>query len=292
MANASEIQNKLAAGQVAKPASALSVGDLMKAASIKTRFEEMLGKKAAGFMSSVISLVNADKNLALADPRTVVAAAAMAATLDLPVNKNLGFAWIIPYSGKAEFQMGYKGFIQLAIRTGLYKTMNTSEVYADEIKSWNPITGELVFNPQEMWKMRDAGDENNIVGFMSFFRLTNGFEKFLYMTKAQMLAHARKYSKSFNNSNSKWKTDWLPMALKTTIKLLLSKYGAMSVDIQRAIQADQGVIRDAGDKDSAPQVDFIDVVANEEAEPAAPQTEETPRTPEPAAAAPAPAKPA
>src|SRR3990167_11461181 len=183
----------------------------------------------------------------------------MAATLDLPVNKNLGFAWIIPYKTKAEFQMGYKGFIQLAIRTGQYQTMNASEIYADEIKSWNPITGVILFTDFSEWKQREAGQTEKIVGYVAFFKLLNGFEKYLYMTVAQMDRHARRYAQSYDNPKGKWKLDKVPMSLKTVIKLLLSTYGILSIEMQRALNADQGVIVDAGKPtDTEPVVDFID----------------------------------
>lgn len=223
---------------------------------IKKRFEDILGKRAAPFMSSVISLVSANKDLMACDPRTIMAAAAMAATLDLPVNKQMGFAWIIPYNGKAEFQIGYKGFIQLAIRTGQYKTMNTSEVYEDEIREWNPITGEIEFTKRDTWKMRDEGKTERIVGYVSFFKLLNGFTKYIYMTKTQMERHAARYSPGYHNPGSKWKKDFNDMAKKTVLKLNLSRYGVMSIEMQRAITADQSVVVEAWNKDGTPLVAY------------------------------------
>ncbi|TXH40870.1 MAG: recombinase RecT [Desulfurellales bacterium] len=265
MPNAQEVSKAIAAGSGGQLKASMSIGQMLDRADVKKKFEAMLGKRAAGFMSSIISLTNADKNLAVCDPRTIIAAAAMAATLDLPVNKSLGFAWVIPYKTKAEFQMGWKGYVQLGIRSGQYRTMNAAEIYEDEIKFWNPITGEIEFTPRETWKFRAEGQSEKIVGYVAFFKLINGFEKYLYMTTAQLEAHAKKYSQSYNYPGSKWKTDKHPMCLKTVLKLLLSKYGVLSIDMQRAVQADQGVIVDAGDKIAEPIVEFTDAVLSEEA---------------------------
>lgn len=210
---------------------------------IKKRFEEILGKKAPGFVSSILSVANSSQHLKGADPRTILGSAVIAATLDLPINPNLGFAYIVPYKGIAQFQMGYKGFIQLAIRSGQYKTIHAAEVYEDEIRWWNALTGDFAMKPSEEWKQRETGQTDKIVGYVAFFRLINGFEKYLYMTKAQVERHAKKYSQSYSGANSKssrWAQDFDVMALKTLLKLLLSKYGILSIEMQKAIQADQG----------------------------------------------------
>lgn len=265
MADVNQVLQTVAGGK--KATAALSVSQILSQDSVKKRFEDMLGRQAASFISSVISLSSMDKNLAACDPKSVVSAAALAATLNLPVNKSLGFAWVIPYKGKAEFQMGYKGFVQLAIRTGQYKTMNASEIYADEIKYWNPITGVVEFTPMETWKQREAAETKKIVGYVSFFKLNNGFEKYLYMTNAQIDAHAKRYAQSYSNPNGKWKTDRDAMAKKTVLKLILSKYGVLSIEMQRAMAADQGVVKDfdsASNKDADPTVEFTDAVVVDE----------------------------
>lgn len=214
---------------------------------VKKRFEEILGARAAGFISSVISATQTNKQLAECDPNSVLAAAVIAATLDLPINPNLGMAAIVPYKHKgapvAQFQMMARGFIQLGQRTGQYKTMNTSEIYEDEIEVWNPITGELQFTPMDQWKFREADQRDKIIGYVAYFELVTGFRKFLYMTNKQIEAHGKRYSKSFSSEFGKWQTDRHAMSLKTVIKLLLSKYGPLSIDtqMQKAINFDQGV---------------------------------------------------
>lgn len=210
---------------------------LLKSEAIKSRFEEVLGRKAAGFMSSILTLYNTNQNFSGVNPMSIVSSAMIAATLDLPINSNLGFAHIVPYSGRAQFQMGWKGFVQLAIRTGQYKTMNTVEVYESEFKGFDRFTGELSLN-------KDAKPEGKIAGYYAFFKLVNGFEKSLFMTMDEVKTHAKKYSKAFSSPSSPWNTLFDDMAKKTVLKLLLSKYGILSVDLQKAVVADQGVAVD------------------------------------------------
>lgn len=227
-------------GQELVPADPLA--KLLGRLDIKKRFEDILGKKAPGFISSIMSVVNSKTELKGVDPMSTLASAVVAATLDLPINPNLGFAYIVPYKGSAQFQMGYKGFIQLAIRSGQYETIHASDVYEDELKFWNPITGEFALTDKDTWKQREAGEINKVVGYVAFFKLLNGFRKYLYMTTPQITKHAQKYSQSFGSNFGRWKLDFPVMALKTVIKLLLSKYGILSIEMQRALDVDQAVV--------------------------------------------------
>jgi len=249
--------NKLA-NRPADGAVANTVKNLLSQENYKKRFEEILGKKAAGFTSSVINLVNGNTNLQECIPQTVIASAAVAATLDLPIDPNLGFAYIVPYKvkgvAKAQFQMGYKGFIQLAMRTGQYKTMNAAEVYEGEIKSHNRITGEIEFD-------FEGKKSNKVIGYVAYFKLLNGFEKYLFMSVEEIEAHAKRYSKSFSYSSSAWQTNFHEMALKTVIKRLLSKYGILSIEMQTAVKADQAVINKFGD--DGMECDYIDAQGEE-----------------------------
>lgn len=228
---------------------------LLGRVDVRKRFEDILGAKAPGFVSSIISAVKGNDALKVCDPMSIISSAAVAATLDLPINSNLGFAHIVPYSGVAQFQMGWKGFVQLAIRTGQYKTMNASEIYADELEFWNPIKGELKLTPLETWKERDSG-EGKIIGYASFFQTINGFEKYLYMTVGKVDRHAKKYSKSYQRGSGQWVKDFESMAMKTVLKLLLSKYGLLSIEMQKALRADQAVIDTEGEVKEYP--DAID----------------------------------
>ncbi|RIZ58482.1 hypothetical protein CHH45_11375 [Paraclostridium bifermentans] len=216
----------------------------------KKRINEIMGKKAAPFMASIVNVSNLP-SLKDSDPNSIISSAIVAATLDLPIDQNLGFAYIVPYNTKegkkAQFQMGYRGYIQLAMRTGQYKTINAIEIYKGEIKRVNRLTGEMEFNDDE-----DLIDRDTIVGYMAYFKLLNGFEKTLYMTKEEMERHAKKYSQSYSSQkkwvvdSSLWSTDFDGMAIKTVIKRLLSKYGILSVEMQNAITNDQAVMNNEG----------------------------------------------
>jgi recombination protein RecT len=226
--------------------------------TVKKRFAEVLGDKASQFLASISSLVTSQVNFNGVDPNTIMSSAMVAATLDLPINPNLGFAYIIPYNSKngkqAQFQIGYKGFLQLALRSGQFKTINATEVYEGEIIGLNRLTGELTLDQEK--KKSDT-----IVGYAAYFRLVNGFEKTLYMTEDQITAHAEKFSKSYGSDNSIWKKDRHSMALKTVLKMLLSKYGILSVNMQKAIEVDQAVINNDGN------AEYVDAVEDTTAEP-------------------------
>lgn len=231
------------------PAKVVTVRGIFEGDTAKKKFQEILGQKAPGFITSVLQLVSSDKNLSAVDPMSVYYAAATAATLDLPVNQNLAFSWIIPYQGKAQFQLGYKGFIQLALRTGQYLRINTIPVYQNQFKAWNYLTEELEAD-------FSVDGEGEVVGYCSYFKLLNGFEKTSFWSKKKVTAHAQRFSKAFNNGP--WKTDFDTMACKTVLKNMLAKYGILSIELQKALVVDQGVIRD----DEATVVDYPD---NEEA---------------------------
>ena len=191
--------------------------------NVKKKFQEVLDKGAGAFVTSLLSLVKSTPQLAAADPKTILSAAMTAATLKLPISPNLGFAYIIPYGKEAQFQMGYKGYIQLAMRTGQYKTINASVVYEGQIEDIDFVTGEII---------RGKKKSDKVVGYVAYFELINGFSKTIYMTTEDMLRHAQTFSKSFSRSSSVWKTNFDAMGLKTVIKQLISKYGIMSIDMQ------------------------------------------------------------
>lgn len=206
---------------------------------VKKKFEDIMGnkQKSTAFISSVLSVVASNQSLQKADPQSIYMSAMMAATLDLPVNQNLGFAYIIPYGTKAQFQIGVKGFKQLALRSGQFKTISDAIVYEGQLISQDPLKG-FEFD----WTKKTS---DTIIGYVSYFSLLNGFEKIFYMTKEQVEAHAKKYSKTYSYETSSWKTNFDGMALKTVTKLNLSKYAPLSVEMQRAVVADQAIIKDA-----------------------------------------------
>lgn len=247
---------------------AAQVKNTLAQENVKKKFTEVLGQKAPQFMASITNVVAGSAQLKQCDANSILGAAFVAATYDLPIDSNLGFAAIVPYNNskfnpqtkqyekhmEAQFQMMYKGFIQLAIRSGYYEKMNYAVVYADELLSYNPITGEVEFVKDfSACTQRMNGEEDKVVGYYAWFKLLTGFSKELYMSKAEVENHARTYSSSYrydlekNKKNSNWTTNFKAMALKTVIKLLLSKWGILSVDMQRAIQDDQQTFDDNGE---------------------------------------------
>lgn len=231
-----------------------TIRGLLAQPNIKGKFESMLGKKAAGFMASIIN-VYSSKSLQDAQPLSVITAAAIAATLDLPIDPNLGHAWIVPFKDhgvkKAQFQMATRGYVQLAQRSGQYKRINTVVVYKNQFKSWNALTEELDAD------FTIEGD-GEAVGYAAYFKLVNGFEKLVYWGKEKVTKHAKKYSKSFNNGP--WQTNFDEMALKTVLKCALKNWGVLSIQMQTAITADQAVIKDGVLKgeDVSSNVDYVD----------------------------------
>lgn len=206
----------------------------------KRRFQEMLGKKSAGFMSSLITAVSSNKALAECEPSSILSAAAIAASMDLQINPSLGMAAIVPYRDKgvavAQFQIMTNGFKQLAIRSAQYRTMHSGPVFEGMMNSYDHVTGEIDWNKE--WDGDDS-DPSKAVGWVAYLKLLNGFEKTLYMTVKKIEAHAKRYSKAYQKGFGPWKDNFPAMAEKTVIKLLLSKWGLLTIDIQQAIQADQ-----------------------------------------------------
>lgn len=223
----------------------VSVSSLTKNPAVVKRFSDILGKKSAGFVSSLVSL-SKSKALAVAEPNSVVSSALVAATLDLPIVPTLGFAAIVPfYDSKkkmtiASFQIMTKGLIQLAQRSGQYQTINVAPVYDGDIKEYNRFTGDIKFNDDNV-----PDTEQPPIGYVAYMRLNNGFEKYLYMTIDEIKKHGLRYSQTFRKGYGLWVDNFDAMARKTTLKLLLSKVGPLSIDTQMslALQADQAAIR-------------------------------------------------
>lgn len=216
---------------------------------IKSRFEEMLGKRSAGFISSILSVVTTNKSLAACEPMSIIQSAAIAAAIDLPINPNLGFACIVPYKDVAQFQIQWKGFVQLALRTNQYKTINVTPVLEGQLVSRNSFTGEMFF--------QEAATSEKHIGYLLYFKLIYGYEKFFYMTTQQCYDHGKRYSKSFQKNYGMWVDDFEAMALKTVAKMGLSKYGILSIELQTAFETDQGMIDDDG------KATYIDAVTPE-----------------------------
>jgi recombination protein RecT len=214
--------------------------------AVKKKFDELLGKRSSAFMTSVLQIVSNNSYLQNASPQSIFNAACVAATLDLPINNNLGFAYIVPYGKDAQFQMGYRGFIQLAQRSGQFLTISASPIFDGQLIEENPLTG-FVFDFKQPKK-------GNPIGYASYFKLLNGFEKTLYMTTEELNQHGKRFSQTFKSGRGLWKDDFDSMALKTVLKLLLSKFAPLSVEMQKAVITDQGVI----DNPDTLEVSYID----------------------------------
>ena len=222
---------------------------------------DLLHEHKGQFVSNLTALVANNANLQECEPYTLMFAALKATALNLPIEPSLGMAHVIPYKNKkrcvteAQFQLGYKGFQQLALRTGQYKHINTTDVREGELGKRNRLTGEIEWN----WIEDEAKRlETPIIGYVNYFKLLNGFESTFYMSKEEMNQHALRYSQTYRSTTpyikeqSKWSTDFDGMARKTVIKLNLSKNGVLSTELQDAILADQSVMREEN------KFDYID----------------------------------
>ncbi|MEK0285948.1 recombinase RecT [Caldifermentibacillus hisashii] len=282
MATNSALKNQLANKQDApKKVSAQSLGlkALLSTPTMKKKFEAVLDKKSPQFMSSLLNLYNGDQGLMKAEPMSIVSSALVAATLDLPIDKNLGYAWIVPfYDSKkghtaAQFQLGYKGYIQLALRTGQYKAINVIPVYEGELVKWNRLTEEIELN-------LDGATSDKVIGYCGYFKLVNGFEKTVYWTREQIESHRIKHNKLKDKKalNGVWKSDYDAMALKTVLRNMLSKWGILSIEMQKAFTEDEAEheVKDITEDSSVIDGDF-EIVDDEPSEQHA-ESEQTEQT--------------
>lgn len=230
----------------------LTIKNLFARDEVKGKITEMLGKRSTAFITSVLSVVQNNAYLKNAKPETVYTSAMIAATLDLPIHPSLGMAYLIPYGDQCQFQIGYKGIIQLALRSGQFKTISACPVFEGQLISENPLTG-YVFDFSKK-------TSEKIIGYAAYFSLINGFEKNDFWTVEKVKEHGKKFSKTFSSKNGVWEKDFDSMAKKTVLKLLLSTYAPKTVEMQRAIIADQAVINDPETLD----VDYIDEGADRE----------------------------
>ena len=242
--------------EIQKSSTALSPVNQMKNLvnnnALNKMFKDALQENSGAFLSSVIDLYNSDTNLQKYNAKDVLMEALKAATLKLPINKQLGFAYIVPYKDVPQFQLGYKGYIQLAMRTGQYQNLNAGIIYEGmEIKN-NYLAGTIEIHGDKQ--------SDNEIGYFAYFKLINGFEKCLYMSKEDMTKHAQKFSKTYSFKGSSWQTNFSAMALKTVTRLLLSKYGILSTEMQTAItnEADQELGQEIEQKANKTVIDIAD----------------------------------
>ena len=212
----------------------------LDAPSVKAKFESMLGKRAPQFITSISSVVQNNALLQKAEVNSIIMGAAVAASMDLPLNANLGYAALVPFNSKgggcfAQFQIMTKGWTELFIRTGQCQSLINEIVYEGQLVKKNKFTGEYVFD-------EDAKKSDKIIGYMAYFRLTNGYEKTEFMTVEEVKAHAQRFSQTFRSGAGIWKDSFDAMALKTVLKKLLTKWAPKSIEIQKAALFDQAVV--------------------------------------------------
>ena len=205
--------------------------NLLRSEDVNSRFHEILGDRSNAFLASVLSVVYQSKQLQECDPQSVLFAAMKAAVLDLPVDPNIGQSAIIPYKGTATFQIMYKGLIRLALRSKEYDAINADVTYEGEEIKTDRLTGKIFFNGHKK--------SDKISGAFAYFKLKDGFEKYLYMTSDELEAHGKRYSPSYGYDSSLWKKDKKAMYLKTVLKQLLGKYGPLSVDVKKVLEEDK-----------------------------------------------------
>jgi recombination protein RecT len=258
---------------------------VLDAPSVQKQFTNALDKNSPSFIASIIDLYNGDSALQKCAPQKVVAECLKAAVLKLPINESLGFAYVIPYNNSVRddatgawikiatptFQIGYKGYIQLAMRTGQYRTINADVVYEGELRKVNKLTGEISFDGEKK--------SDKVTGYFAYIELLNGFSKTLYMTVEQTATHAKRYSLSLKFKKEVtveslmslanlpvadaqtvgWLGNFHGMAMKTVIRLLISKYGYLSIEMQNALADETDESADDNTAAAGPQIEINDV---------------------------------
>lgn len=227
----------------------------LNAPSVKAKFEEMLGKRSSQFMTSITSVVNNNTLLQKADVNSIIMGSAVAASMDLPLNPNLGYAALVPFNSKdgcfAQLQIMVKGWTELFLRSGQCQSIICETVYEGQLVKKNKFTGEYIFD-------EDAKTSDKIIGFMAYFKLTNGFEKYDYMTIDEVKAHAQRFSQTYKKGYGVWKDNFEAMAQKTVLKRLLTKYAPKSIEMQQMAMFDQSVVKGDVEKMDEATPDYAD----------------------------------
>jgi recombination protein RecT len=254
---AAATQNKPAENKPKTPSQLLN--SLLNGTAIQQTLKNTLKENSGSFVTSVMNLFNEDKLLQQCEPKAVLGEALKAAALKLPVEKQLGFAYIIPFKDhgvpKPQFQLGYKGYIQLAMRTGEYKHINADVVYEGELKSVDRLTGAIDLSGEKV--------SDTIIGYFAYIETVNGFSKTFYWSKEKVIAHAKRYSKSYKPGSGVWGSNFDEMAIKTVLRNLLSHYGVMSVEMSRAISS-ESISENYDNTDSNPEIIIEGTVVEDE----------------------------
>lgn len=218
---------------------ASSLKELVNSPQYQARFREVLGERAPQFAAALVQITNKSYQLRNCKPLSVIGAALTAAALDLPIDPNLGHAHLVPYKDECQLQIGYLGFVQLAYRTGVYRSINAIEIYEGTLLKWDRLSGDLIVDDSKK-------TSEDVIGYAAYFELINGGRHTVYWTKEQVEKHALRYSQSYKQGRreSPWFTSFDAMAKKTVLKNLLKNWGSLSVQMQKAVLGDQAVFKD------------------------------------------------
>lgn len=240
-----------------------SIATFLATDSVKENVAKIVGSKdTQRFISSLVSAVQTNPSLAECTNKSLLNAALLGQSLNLPQSPQLANFYFVPFKNsktgttEATFQLGWRGYMALAMRSGQYKKIHVTDIRQGELKAYNPIEDEYEFIPETDIEKRL---QLPVIGYYAYFVLVNGFKKTLYWSKEQMEEHAKRYSQAYRKGwdSSLWKTDFDKMAYKTMLRQLISKYGPMSVDMEKAYVGDQSVIDDNGNPE------YIDNVPDE-----------------------------
>jgi len=253
--------------------------------AMKRKVNEMVGgEKGQQFVTAIISAVSANPQLAECDNASIVSAALVGQALNLSPSPQLGQFYMVPFNDSkrgckvAQFQIGYKGYIQLAIRSGQYKKLNVLAIKKGELKKYDPLNEEIEV---ELIENEEDREKEETIGYYAMFEYLNGFRKTLYWSKEKMEAHAIKYSMGYRAKKGYtfWEKDFDGMAYKTMLRQLISKWGIMSIDLtmQKALESDMAVINDNGtydyvDNNEMETIEVENVVPEQETETVPTQT--------------------
>ena len=245
------VQNSLVAKKKATGFTAYLTAD-----AVKEQINKVVGSKnGTRVISSIVSAVNNNKELQTCSNSSILSAALLGESLNLSPSPQLGQYYLVPFNNKdgkvAQFQLGYKGYIQLAIRSGQYKKINVLSIKEGELVRYDPLNEEIEVNLIEDEEEREKAPT---IGYYAMFEYVNGFKKSMYWSKAKMEAHAIKYSAGYaadkrkGNQYTFWSKDFDGMAYKTMLRQLISKWGIMSIDLVTAIDADMAIVNEDGSK--------------------------------------------
>ena len=250
--------------------------------AVKKQINSVIGgKDGQRFISAIISAVNTNPTLQECTNQSILSGALLGESLKLSPSPQLGHYYLVPFNDRnkgkvAQFQLGYKGYIQLAIRSGQYKKLNVMAIKEGELEYFDPLNEDIKINLMvEDWNAREQAET---VGYYAFFELTNGFRKAIYWSKEQMEAHAMKYSKGYQAKKGYtfWEKDFDGMAYKTMLRQLISKWGIMSIEMMSAMDSDMAVINDDGTKDYV-DTEVVDVDPTSQTVPDHPEQAEEPQ---------------